>query len=168
MSTSCGSFFVGMGFIPILISGLGYHRQCMVGFIPILISGLGYHCQCRGGVYPHSLCGTQCRGGVYPHPNIRVGLSLLLSPDIFLSQRRKRRKEAHTASERKYKRMQSACRVRPLWPSVKNICPCGRPQTSSYLNYCGRPQGPHPVAVRHHALNGYLTASEADSPITPD
>ena len=39
MSTSCGSFFVGVGFIPILISGLGYHRQCMVGFIPILISG---------------------------------------------------------------------------------------------------------------------------------
>ena len=56
--------------------------------------------------------------------------------------------------------MQSACRVRPSWPSAKNICPRGRPQTSSYLNYCGRPQGPHPAAVRHHALNGYLTASE--------
>ena len=65
------------------------------------------------------------------------------------------------ASERKYKRMKSDCRVRPLWPSVKNVCPRGRPQTSSYLNYYGRPQGPHPAAVRHHALNGYLTASEA-------
>ena len=31
------------------------------------------------------------------------------------------------------------CRARPSWPSAKNICPCGRPQTSSYLNYYGRP-----------------------------
>ena len=126
---------------------------------------------CRDGVYPHPNIwvglSPPMYGGLYSHPNIWVGLSLLLSLDIFLWQRRKRRKEADTASERKYKRMQSACRVRPLWPSVKNICPCGRPQTSSYLNYCGRPQGPHPAAVRHHALNGYLTASEADFPVTP-
>ena len=69
--------------------------------------------QCRGGVYPHPLCVTQCRGGVYPHP-----------PSATVT---------YSLSEAVRYPFNAWCLT------AAGRGPRGRPQTSSYLNYYGRP-----------------------------